>query len=85
MNIIAEWILLLSRLPLQHEEDAAAKGTLPKVCGDTCSTGGQAFTRNATDTFILKNLTDVGRLKQLEISHDDTGIGAGEPDLGNGI
>jgi hypothetical protein len=66
-----------ARAPLQYEDDAANKGSLPKVCGDTCSAGGQGFARNATDVFILKGQTDVGRMRQLEVSHDDTGIGAG--------
>jgi hypothetical protein len=48
-----------------------------QVCSDKCSTGGRAFSRNATDTFLLKGQTDVGRMNQIEISHDDTGVGAG--------
>ena len=49
-----------------------------QVCSDNCSTGGRAFGRNATDTFILKGQTDVGRMKQIEVSHDDSGVGAGD-------
>jgi hypothetical protein len=65
------------RIPLQYDDEASV-GSLPKVFGDKCGTGGRAFSRNALDTFILKGQTDVGRMKQLEVSHDDTGLGAGE-------
>jgi hypothetical protein len=36
------------------------------------------------DTFVLKAQTDVGRMKQLEISHDDTGMAAGVNGVGAG-
>ena len=66
------------RVPLEAEGvDAGGKGTLPKMCVDRCSTGGPSFSRNALDTFTLKGLPDVGRLQEIEIGHDNTGMGPG--------
>lgn len=50
------------------------KGTLPRVCGDN-----DKFRRNGLDTFVLRGQSDVGRMTQLEMSHDDSGLcpGAG--------
>jgi hypothetical protein len=64
------------RTPLEHADATASKGTLPKVCGDM---GGQdTFKRGATDTFMLRGQTDVGKMAQIEVSHDDSGLCAGE-------
>lgn len=64
----------LLRLPLEGPNDVAQKGTLPRVCGDS-----DKFRRNGLDTFVLRGQSDVGRMTQLEMSHDDSGLcpGAG--------
>ena len=70
---------VLRRVPLEVEgADTGGRGTLPKMCADPCSTGSASFSRNALDTFLLRGLTDVGKLSEVEIGHDGTGLGPGE-------
>lgn len=47
---------------LESADAATRKGSLPKLAG--CAPGGE-FARGAVDTFVLRGVTDVGRMDQV--------------------
>ncbi|KAG1662011.1 hypothetical protein FOA52_009500 [Chlamydomonas sp. UWO 241] len=59
---------------LEHADQATRKGSLPKLAG--CAPGGE-FARGACDAFVLRGVTDVGRMQQVEIGQDGSGMCAG--------